>query len=300
MRIALSRRHALSDLAQCVYALRLSAGVCLLVCGRVEAAVVACARKSWRSSACHLVLDGARFRARPAVRLRQPAQSLATYSQRRRSAFSSPTCELIIANVARCCEKFAMPIRMSSCLSSSPVSVAQRVRPFAADRRRTRTAAGLALEHPGGNSVNVFSKLPLKSDTREWFAGRCVEIVEIPVGSQTLRLVGLHAPRPMEFRDNDYERLLEPCRPAAARQAKGRWSSSATSMPRNTRSCISSLKAGGLRSAHEDRGRGYATTWPNGEYLAAADSHRSSVSVARGRVPRHFGGRGAWDRTTSR
>jgi endonuclease/exonuclease/phosphatase (EEP) superfamily protein YafD len=24
------------------------------------------------------------------------------------------------------------------------------------------------------------------------------------------------------------------------------------------------LKAGGLRSAHEDRGRGYATTWPNG------------------------------------
>jgi endonuclease/exonuclease/phosphatase (EEP) superfamily protein YafD len=24
------------------------------------------------------------------------------------------------------------------------------------------------------------------------------------------------------------------------------------------------LKAGGMRSAHEDRGRGYATSWPNG------------------------------------
>jgi endonuclease/exonuclease/phosphatase (EEP) superfamily protein YafD len=25
------------------------------------------------------------------------------------------------------------------------------------------------------------------------------------------------------------------------------------------------LKADGMRSAHEDRGRGYATTWPNGK-----------------------------------
>jgi endonuclease/exonuclease/phosphatase (EEP) superfamily protein YafD len=27
------------------------------------------------------------------------------------------------------------------------------------------------------------------------------------------------------------------------------------------------LRAAGLRSAHDDRGRGYATTWPNGKWL---------------------------------
>jgi endonuclease/exonuclease/phosphatase (EEP) superfamily protein YafD len=125
--------------------------------------------------------------------------------------------------------------------------------------------AGLSLEHPGGNSVNIFSKLPLKSETREWVADRCVDMVEIPIGSQTLRLVGLHAPRPMEFRDNDYNGYWRRVLPLLL-GIKGPLvvigDCNATQYSR----VHQQLEAGGLRSAHEDQGRGYATTWPNGQY----------------------------------
>jgi endonuclease/exonuclease/phosphatase (EEP) superfamily protein YafD len=125
--------------------------------------------------------------------------------------------------------------------------------------------AGLSLEHPGGNSVNIFSRLPLKSEQREWVAGRSVEIVEIPIGSQSLQLVGLHAPRPMEIRDNDYNGYWTRVVPLLLGM-KGPLvvvgDCNATQYSR----VYQQLKAGGLRSAHEDQGRGYATTWPNGQY----------------------------------
>jgi endonuclease/exonuclease/phosphatase (EEP) superfamily protein YafD len=125
--------------------------------------------------------------------------------------------------------------------------------------------SGLSPDQAAGNSVNIFSKLPITSDTREWIAGRCVETVEIPIGSQTLRLVGIHAPRPMEFRDNDYNGFWSRVLPMLIEKhgptiVIGDFNATQYSQ------VYQQLTAGGLRSAHDDQGRGYATTWPNGYY----------------------------------
>jgi endonuclease/exonuclease/phosphatase (EEP) superfamily protein YafD len=55
--------------------------------------------------------------------------------------------------------------------------------------------SGMLPSHIG--SVNVFSKLPLLAESQEWVAGRALHTVAIPLGSQSLRIMGLHAPRPM-------------------------------------------------------------------------------------------------------
>jgi endonuclease/exonuclease/phosphatase (EEP) superfamily protein YafD len=123
---------------------------------------------------------------------------------------------------------------------------------------------GSGMDHARIDAINVFSKLPLKSDTNEWFAGRCIETVEIEVGSQTLRIAGLHAPRPMEYLDNDYVGYWKQALPMLLRMERplvaiGDFNATQYS------SVYQALKAGGLRSAHEDRGRGYAVSWPNGD-----------------------------------
>ena len=125
---------------------------------------------------------------------------------------------------------------------------------------------GLAADQAADNSINIFSKLPLKSDTREWIADRCVETIEIPIGSQTLRLVGLHAPRPMDFRDNDYNGFWSRVVPQLLNTPKPLVVVGDFNATQYSR-VYQELRRGGLRSAHEDRGRGYAVTWPNGHYV---------------------------------
>ena len=123
---------------------------------------------------------------------------------------------------------------------------------------------GSGMEQAQVDSVNIFSRLPLRSDTQEWIAGRCVESVDIPLGSQTLRLVGLHAPRPMRIRDNDYEGFWNRVIPLLRDERHplvvvGDCNATQYSL------VYEQIKALGLRSAHEDRGRGYETSWPNGD-----------------------------------
>jgi len=122
---------------------------------------------------------------------------------------------------------------------------------------------GSGLEMAQASAVSILSKLPIKNDTRQWFAGRCVETVEIELGSQTLRLAGLHAPRPMSYRDNDYEGFWRDVLPLLMGQPQpsvvvGDFNATQYSF------VYQELKTSGLRSAHEARGRGDATTWPNG------------------------------------
>jgi endonuclease/exonuclease/phosphatase (EEP) superfamily protein YafD len=137
---------------------------------------------------------------------------------------------------------------------------------------------GSGLEVTQANSVSILSKVPLKNDVREWFAGRCVETVEVQVGSQTLRLVGLHAPRPMSYRDNDYEGYWRNVLPLLIGKPHplvivGDFNATQHSL------VYHELKAVGLRSAHDDRGRGYATTWPNGrEWIPAIRIDQAFVS----------------------
>lgn len=113
------------------------------------------------------------------------------------------------------------------------------------------------------DSVNLFSKLPLKSETGEWIADRYVESADIQRGSEVLRVIGIHAPRPMNLRANDYDGFWKRVVPLLLNEPHplvvvGDFNATQYSL------VYQQLKAGGLRSAHEDRGRGYATSWPNG------------------------------------
>jgi endonuclease/exonuclease/phosphatase (EEP) superfamily protein YafD len=124
---------------------------------------------------------------------------------------------------------------------------------------------GGGFENQRLGTVNVFSRIPLKSDRRDNQGGRTLQTIEVPVGSETFHIIGLHAPRPMNIQSDNYEAF---------------WTR-ATSMILSERGPLvvvgdfnatqyskvyEQLTADRLRSAHQDRGRGYATTWPNGQY----------------------------------
>ena len=114
-------------------------------------------------------------------------------------------------------------------------------------------------------TVNVFSRIPLKSDKQNWFAGRGLQTFEIPVGSETLRIIGLHAPRPMNIRDDDYEGFWSRTVPMMLSE-KGPLVVVGDFNATQYSAVYEQLTADRLRSAHQDRGRGYATTWPNGQF----------------------------------
>ncbi len=124
---------------------------------------------------------------------------------------------------------------------------------------------GGGMENARMGTVNVFSKIPLKSDKQNWFAGRGLHTIEIPVGSETLHLIGLHAPRPMHIRTDDYEGFWSRTIPMIQAESGplvvvGDFNATQYS------DVYEKLTADRLRSAHQDRGRGYAVTWPNGQY----------------------------------
>jgi endonuclease/exonuclease/phosphatase (EEP) superfamily protein YafD len=114
--------------------------------------------------------------------------------------------------------------------------------------------------------VVVFSKLPIKHDTQNYVTGRIVQTIDVEVGSHTLRIVGVHSPRPMPPPAYDfygYWNQVVPMLTSANVPQVVVGDFNATQYSR----VYKQLKDGGLRSAHEDRGRGYATTWPNGLWL---------------------------------
>lgn len=124
---------------------------------------------------------------------------------------------------------------------------------------------GGGMENQRMGTVNVFSRIPLKSDKQNWFAGRGLQTFEIPVGSETLRIIGLHAPRPQKIRDDNYEGFWSRTVPLILNE-KGPLVVVGDFNATQYSSVYEQLTADRLRSAHHDRGRGYATTWPNGLY----------------------------------
>jgi endonuclease/exonuclease/phosphatase (EEP) superfamily protein YafD len=114
-------------------------------------------------------------------------------------------------------------------------------------------------------SVNVFSRLPLKSEMQSWISGRAVHTIEIALGSETLRIIGLHAPRPLgdpkyNYRSYWHEVLPLLIAPQGPLAIVGDFNATQHSL------IYQQLQAGSLRSAHDAVGRGYATTWPNGKF----------------------------------
>lgn len=115
-------------------------------------------------------------------------------------------------------------------------------------------------------NVTIYSKQPMLSRSYQVIATRVVQSVEIPLGSQSLRLIGLHAPRPMNVPGYDYRGFWQQVLPMLITEqgplvVVGDFNATQYSL------VCKKLKNAGLRSAHEDRGRGYATTWPNGQLL---------------------------------
>jgi endonuclease/exonuclease/phosphatase (EEP) superfamily protein YafD len=112
--------------------------------------------------------------------------------------------------------------------------------------------------------VRIYSKLPIKSESQHWIAERLVQKVDVDVSGTTLRVVGIHAPRP-QVPGYDYYGYYGRVVPLLTAEPGpvvmiGDFNATQHSL------VYKQLKAGGLRSAHEVRGRGYATTWPNGRW----------------------------------
>jgi endonuclease/exonuclease/phosphatase (EEP) superfamily protein YafD len=121
---------------------------------------------------------------------------------------------------------------------------------------------GAAVKQPHYGMVNIFSKLPLENELLNYVDGRLVRTVDIRLGSQSLRLIGLHAARPLYPDQRDYLSYWDKLVPLLSIETRplivvGDFNATEHSL------VYKQLQAPGLRSAHDDRGRGYATTWPN-------------------------------------
>jgi endonuclease/exonuclease/phosphatase (EEP) superfamily protein YafD len=113
--------------------------------------------------------------------------------------------------------------------------------------------------------VVVFSKLPIESERTEFVTDRIMLTIDVDVAGRLLRIVGLHSPRPMRLPEYDFYGYWDLAIPMLTNGdvptvIVGDFNATQYSL------VYKRLKAGGLRSAHEDRGRGYATTWPNGRW----------------------------------
>jgi endonuclease/exonuclease/phosphatase (EEP) superfamily protein YafD len=124
---------------------------------------------------------------------------------------------------------------------------------------------GTNLNKAYDGEVAIFSRIPISKQQMLWIAGpRVNDVVDIPLGKTSLRLFALHSPRPFYEPPHNYGEFWKQAIPLISQQPRpliviGDFN--ATQFSR----VYQELTALSLRSAHDDRGRGYATTWPNGE-----------------------------------
>lgn len=124
---------------------------------------------------------------------------------------------------------------------------------------------GTSASQPYAGEIAIFSKLPIENEARIWSTRRMSFMFDLQVDGQKLRMFCLHAPRPMDLSQHDYvgfwqdivPQILDLPDPAVI---VGDFNATPHSL------VYKNLTADWLRSAHEDRGRGYATTWPNGKF----------------------------------
>jgi endonuclease/exonuclease/phosphatase (EEP) superfamily protein YafD len=120
---------------------------------------------------------------------------------------------------------------------------------------------GTDLDRRNAGDVGVFSRLPVQRFGQIPIAGRYVLALDLPLGDQTLRLFALHSPRPTPDSRDSYYQFWDVIT-GVVTEDQGHvvviGDFNATQYSRIYRQ----LQDGGLRSAHEDRGRGLANTWP--------------------------------------
>lgn len=124
---------------------------------------------------------------------------------------------------------------------------------------------GTDLQHRNAGDIGVFSRLPVHRMEQITVEHRTSLVVEVSLGTETLRLFAMHSPRPMPQMVDNYYKFWHEIVPILANLGEplvvlGDFNATQHSL------VYEQLEADGLRSAHEDRGRGYATTWPNGTH----------------------------------
>ncbi|HUQ64135.1 MAG TPA: endonuclease/exonuclease/phosphatase family protein [Acidimicrobiales bacterium] len=131
--------------------------------------------------------------------------------------------------------------------------------------------------------TGVFSRLPL-TDASMWELGSMLNAkVTVEVGGRPLRIYNVHTNAPFGSPGAPlWEKQLSAIRQAAATDAEGvplvvAGDFNATHGHRPFRSLLES----GLRDAHVERGRGWATTWPNNLGLLPAFARIDHVLVSR-------------------
>ena len=181
----------------------------------------------------------------------------------------SPTVRIFFANVLQTNREFDAMLQEIATANPDAVVVAEWGWGWNKAFKQSPLSAsyphGTSAKQPHFGMVNIFSKLPLNSEMQNWVAGRLVRTADIRLGAQTLRLVALHAPRPLYAPTYDYDGYWNQLMPLLKTETGpllvvGDFNATEHSL------VYKRLKAAGLRSAHDDRGRGYATTWPNGAY----------------------------------
>jgi endonuclease/exonuclease/phosphatase (EEP) superfamily protein YafD len=138
---------------------------------------------------------------------------------------------------------------------------------FMASRLSKRYSHGTGITRPYLGEMAVFSRLPITNVKRLWPTGRQICIVDVALGTGPLRLFCLHSPRPMPVGGHQYIQYWDETLPLIASQqgplvVVGDFNATQHSH------VYDELTSGRLRSAHEDRGRGFAISWPNGRFAA--------------------------------
>lgn len=126
---------------------------------------------------------------------------------------------------------------------------------------------GTNLPNKNFGDVGVFSRLPVRRMEEVIVEHRATLVLNIRLGQPggetgELRLVALHSPRPNIGRTDNYYVFWDRVLSVLAQRVGPEVVIGDFNATQHSR-VYQELLALGLRSAHDDRGRGYVTTWPN-------------------------------------
>jgi endonuclease/exonuclease/phosphatase (EEP) superfamily protein YafD len=184
-----------------------------------------------------------------------------------KAAADSPRVRIFFANVLQTNREFDAMLQEIAAADPDVIVFAEWGwawnRAFKASPLAAVYVHGVSVTRPHFAMVNIFSKLPVVDEVQNWVTGRLVRSVDIQLGSERLRVVGLHAHRPLYAPNYDYAAYWKQMIPLLATEPRpllviGDFNATQHSL------VYRQLRAAGLRSAHDDRGRGFAATWPNG------------------------------------
>jgi endonuclease/exonuclease/phosphatase (EEP) superfamily protein YafD len=123
---------------------------------------------------------------------------------------------------------------------------------------------GTDLNQPYAGEIAVFSRLPISKQQIIWLPDHMNNVVDIPLGNTSLRIFCLHSPRPIYEKPFGYGEFWSKELPLISQQPRPLVVIGDFNATQSSR-VYQELTSADLRSAHSDRGRGYATTWPNGD-----------------------------------